>query len=154
MTGRYRGSSSFPVFLRKLHVPTRMHRVSAGLQGEGHCCLPGIEQGIGSETGNATARFITLQAEKKTRYGRRAMVHTASNRSRITDVFEVPEEYAGYMLCDPRRRRIGRVRKLFVNAYGEPEYVRVKTSLFELKDILIPVTSIAVDEERRILTLQ
>ena len=46
------------------------------------------------------------------------------------------------------------MRKLFVNAYGEPEYVRVKTGLFGLKDNLIPVTSIAEDEERRILTLQ
>jgi hypothetical protein len=41
-----------------------------------------------------------------------------------------------------------------VHAYGEPEYVRVKTGLFGLKDNLIPVTSIAVDEERRTLTLQ
>jgi hypothetical protein len=46
------------------------------------------------------------------------------------------------------------VTKLFVNSYGEPEYVRVKMSLFGLKDILIPVTSIAVDQERRIFTLQ
>jgi hypothetical protein len=82
------------------------------------------------------------------------MVRTASNRSRMTDVFEIPEEYVRYTLCDPRGRRIGRVRKLFVNAYGEPEYVRVKTGLFGLKDNLIPVTSIAVDEERRTLTLQ
>jgi hypothetical protein len=82
------------------------------------------------------------------------MVHTTTNRSRMTDTFEVPEEYAGCTLCDPRRRRIGRVRKLFVNAYGEPEYVRVKTGIFGLKDILIPVTSITVDEEQRILTLQ
>ena len=82
------------------------------------------------------------------------MVHAADNRSRMTDVFEEPEEYARYTLCDPRGRRIGRVRKLFVNAYGEPEYVRMKTGLFGLKDNLIPVTSIAVDEEQRILTLQ
>jgi hypothetical protein len=82
------------------------------------------------------------------------MVHTASNRSRTTEVYEAPEECAGYTLCDPQRRRIGRVQKLFVNSYGEPEYVRVKTGLFELKDILISVTRIAVDQERRIFTLQ
>ena len=46
------------------------------------------------------------------------------------------------------------MRELFVNASGDPEYVRVKTGLFGLKDTLIPVTSIAVDEERRTLTLQ
>jgi hypothetical protein len=73
------------------------------------------------------------------------MVHTASNQSRMTEVYEVPEECTGYTLCDPLRRRIGRVRKLLVTSYGEPEYVMVKTGHLRLKDILIPVTSIAVD---------
>jgi hypothetical protein len=29
------------------------------------------------------------------------MVNKASNRSSMTDVFEEPEEYARYTLCDP-----------------------------------------------------
>jgi hypothetical protein len=41
----------------------------------------------------------------------------------MTEVYEVPEECTGYTLCDPLRRRIGRVRKLFVNSYGEPVYM-------------------------------
>ena len=46
------------------------------------------------------------------------------------------------------------MRKLFVNSYGEPDYVMVKSGLFGPKDILIPVTSIAVDQEQRIFTLK
>ena len=64
------------------------------------------------------------------------------------------EECAGYVVCDPRRQKIGRAEKLFLNGSGEPEYIRVKTGLFGFKRILIPVQTVAVDVERRTLVLQ
>ena len=63
-----------------------------------------------------------------------------------------PEEYAGYTVCDPRGQKIGRAERLFVNGRGEPEYIRVKTGLF--KTVLIPVQTVAANEERRTLVLQ
>jgi len=39
-----------------------------------------------------------------------------------------------------------------VNGRGEPEYIRVKAGLF--KTVLIPVQTVAADEERRALVLQ
>ena len=64
------------------------------------------------------------------------------------------EEYAGYTLCDPQRQRIGRTERIFLNGRGEPEYIKVKMGYFGFKSILIPVLSVATDEERRTLTLQ
>jgi PRC-barrel domain len=64
------------------------------------------------------------------------------------------EECAGYAVCDPRRQKIGRAESVFLNGSGEPEYIRVKTGLFGFKKVLIPVQTVAVDEERRTLVLQ
>ena len=64
------------------------------------------------------------------------------------------EDYAGYAVCDPQGHKIGRAEKLFLNGRGEPEYVRVKLGLFGIKTVLIPVQTVAVDEERRALVLQ
>jgi hypothetical protein len=64
------------------------------------------------------------------------------------------EECTGYVVCDPRRRKIGRAESFFLNGSGEPEYIRVKTGLFGLKKVLIPVQSVAVDKEQRALVLQ
>ena len=63
-------------------------------------------------------------------------------------------EYVGYTVCDPRGQKIGRAEELFLNGSGEPEYIRVKMGLFGLKTVLIPVQSVAVDEERHALVLQ
>ncbi len=68
--------------------------------------------------------------------------------------FNAPEEYVGYGVYDPEGRKVGRVKELFANAQGEPEYVRVGISPFGLKRVLIPIGFVAVDEERRALTLQ
>jgi hypothetical protein len=70
------------------------------------------------------------------------------------DGLEAPEEYAGYEVRDPLGHRLGRVEKLFVNDDEEPEYIRVKMGLFGLKIVLIPVTFVTIDKERRILVLQ
>jgi hypothetical protein len=64
------------------------------------------------------------------------------------------EDYAGYTICDPRGQKIGRIEKLFMNESGEPEYIRVKMGFFGLRIVLIPVQSVAADEERRALILQ
>jgi hypothetical protein len=62
--------------------------------------------------------------------------------------------YAGYTVCDPRGQKIGRAERFFLNGSGEPEYIRVKTGLFGFKAVLIPVQTVAVDEERGTLVLQ
>ncbi len=64
------------------------------------------------------------------------------------------EEYVGYTVCDPRGQKIGRAEKFFLNGSGEPEYIRVKVGLFGFKTVLIPVQTVATDEERRALVLQ
>jgi hypothetical protein len=64
------------------------------------------------------------------------------------------EEYAGYTVCDPQEQRIGRTERIFLNERGEPEYIKVKMGLFRFKSVLLPVQSVAADEERRILVLQ
>jgi hypothetical protein len=61
---------------------------------------------------------------------------------------------AGYQILDPEGRKIGRVRKLLVDANGEPNYVRVKSGPFDLKSALIPVRLVALDTERHILLLR
>ena len=65
-----------------------------------------------------------------------------------------PERYAGYAVCDPRGQKIGRIERIFLNGRGEPEYIKVKMGYFGFKSVLIPVLSVATDEERRTLLLQ
>ena len=64
------------------------------------------------------------------------------------------EECAGYVVCDPRRQKIGRAESFFLNGSGEPEYIRVRIGLFGLRKVLIPVQTVDVDKERRALVLQ
>jgi hypothetical protein len=64
------------------------------------------------------------------------------------------EDYAGYAVCDPRGHKIGRAQKIFLNGRGEPEYIKVKMGLFGIKAVLIPVQTVAADEDRRALVLQ
>ena len=63
------------------------------------------------------------------------------------------EEYVGYRVLYPEDRKIGRVKEMFANARGEPEYVRVRMAPMGLKTILISVGFVVVDEERRALKL-
>lgn len=51
-------------------------------------------------------------------------------------------------------QRIGKAERVFVNGSGEPEYIRVKIGLFGLKSVLIPVESVAIDEDRKAITLE
>jgi hypothetical protein len=82
------------------------------------------------------------------------MVQTAVNRREFRNLFGVPGKCFDYMLLDPEGRRIGRVKELIRNGHGEPEYVRVRIGPFGLKSVLVPVTFVIGDEERRTLTLQ
>ncbi len=68
--------------------------------------------------------------------------------------FEAPEEYAGYRVLDPKGRKIGSVKELFVSADDGVKYVEVKMGLLGLQSVLIPVGLVAVDDERRVLLLR
>lgn len=66
------------------------------------------------------------------------------SRSRI----ENPEEYAGYNALDVRGERIGKVEEIFVNDRDEPEYLRVRVRFPGFRSFLLPVETLAVNEER------
>ena len=68
--------------------------------------------------------------------------------------FEAPKQCAGYWVRDPRGRKIGKLKRLFLNGSGGAEYAEVKGGLFGMKTVLIPVQSVTVDAERRFLALQ
>ena len=68
--------------------------------------------------------------------------------------FETPKQCAGYWVRDPRGRKIGRLKRLFLNGSGGAEYAEVKVGLFGMKTFLIPLQSVSVDAERRFLVLE
>jgi PRC-barrel domain len=68
--------------------------------------------------------------------------------------FETPQQCAGYWVCDPRGRKIGRLKRLFLNESGGAEYAEVKVGLFGMKKVLIPLQSVSADAERRFLVLE
>ena len=68
--------------------------------------------------------------------------------------FETPKQCVGYGVRDPRGRKIGRLRRLFLNESGGAEYAEIKVGLFGVRTILIPVQTVSVDDERRVLVLE
>jgi ribosomal 30S subunit maturation factor RimM len=83
------------------------------------------------------------------------MSYTSARRSVEADEsYEAPQDYAGYEVLDPEGRKVGKVKELFVNWDGEPEYVRVRIGSLGLRSNLIPVQSVALDHERRALVLE
>ena len=91
------------------------------------------------------------------------MTDTAANRRplgarplriREEGLVDAPGRRIGYSVCDPRGRKLGSVAGVFFNDYDEPEYINLKMGLFGLKAVLIPVTSVVVNEEQRTLLLQ
>ena len=82
------------------------------------------------------------------------MANTTQDRKKLTDSFESPEQYVGYGLCDPQGREVGRVKKLYLNDYDEPEYIEVKMGLLGRKVVLIPVTGVALNKSKKTLVLQ
>ena len=80
--------------------------------------------------------------------------YSAPGQTELGGSIRAPERYAGYAVRDPRGQKIGHAEKYFVNGSGEPEYITVKMGLFGIKTVLIPVQTIAADDERRTLVLQ
>ena len=82
--------------------------------------------------------------------------YTAANRGRgkLGYRFEAPVEYVGYELHDPLGKKIGSVQERFLNDNDEPEYIKVKMGFLGSRSVLIPVESVAVNEERRFLILR
>ena len=72
----------------------------------------------------------------------------------LVERFETPQQCAGYRVLDPRGRKIGKLKRLFLNEGGGAEYAEVKVGLFGMKTVLIPVQTVTVDTERRFLVLQ
>ena len=67
---------------------------------------------------------------------------------------ETPKQCAGYWVRDPRGRKIGRLKRLFLNESGGAEYAEIKVGLFGLKTILIPLQTVTADAQRRSLVLE
>ena len=85
------------------------------------------------------------------------MSQTATRATRgalSVEQFETPQQCAGYWVRDPRGRKIGRLRRLFLNESGGAEYAEVKAGLFAMKTVLIPVQTVSVEAERRFLVLE
>jgi hypothetical protein len=68
--------------------------------------------------------------------------------------FETLKQCVGYRVRGPRGRKIGKVKTLFLNESGGPEYAEIRMGLFGLKRILLPIQSVIADTERRSLVLQ
>ena len=68
--------------------------------------------------------------------------------------FDTTKQCAGYRVRDPRGRKVGSLKRLFLNGSGGAEYAEVKVGLFGMKTILIPVQIVSVDAERRFLVLE
>ena len=81
------------------------------------------------------------------------MAHTTTNPRQSGAPSKPREDYYDYVVRDPEGRKIGRVKELFASLLGEPQYVRVRVGFFGLRSVLIPVCFVAIDEERRALTL-
>ncbi len=82
------------------------------------------------------------------------MAQTTAGYRKASDRVEAPAGCVGYAVLDPEGRKIGVVGELFANGGGEPEYVRVRMGLFGMRSALIPVQLVALDGERRTMTLQ
>jgi len=74
--------------------------------------------------------------------------------ARPAERFETPKQCAGYRVCDPRGRKVGRLKRLFLNGSGGAEYAEVKVGLFGMKTVLIPLQTVTVDAELRFLVLE
>ena len=85
------------------------------------------------------------------------MSQTATRATRgawPVEQFDEPKQCAGYWVRDPRERKIGRLKRFFLNGSGGAEYAEVKVGLVGMKTILIPVQSVSVDAERLFLVLE
>lgn len=85
------------------------------------------------------------------------MTQVTTDRDReILGRTEEPEKYTGYALHDPLNQWIGRVERVFVSAFGEPQYIRVgfRGPLLKRHHLLLPVERVAVSTEHMTMILQ
>ena len=68
--------------------------------------------------------------------------------------FETPKQCAGYRVSDPLGRKIGRLKRLYLNESGGPEYAETKVRLFGLRTILMPGRTATSDDDLRCLRLE
>ena len=68
--------------------------------------------------------------------------------------FDTTKQCAGYRVRDPRGRKVGSLKRLFLNGSGGAEYAEVKVGFFGMKTVLIPLQTVSVDAERRSLVLE
>ena len=66
----------------------------------------------------------------------------------------IEDQYAGYEVYDRNGEKIGKVDDLFVDENDQPEYLGVKMGFLGLRSVLIPVETVAVNEEHRFLVLR
>jgi hypothetical protein len=78
----------------------------------------------------------------------------AARGARPAERFDKPEQCAGYWVCDPRGRKIGRLKRLFLNESGGPEYAEVRVGFFGLRTVLIPLQTVTTDAARGTLVLE
>ncbi len=95
-----------------------------------------------------------MAAFVSTRVQRSAVIYKTATREESRERFLGPQEWAGYEVHDPLGQKIGQAEEIFVNANGEPEYIRVTTGFFRPKPVLIPVKLAAADSERRVIELR
>jgi len=79
---------------------------------------------------------------------------TAERGAWLVERFETPKQCAGYWVRDPRGRKIGRLKRFYLNESGGAEYAEVNVGLFGMKTVLIPLQSVSVDAERHSLVLE
>ena len=81
-------------------------------------------------------------------------LRTANHRRTQQNRLGEPRSYAGYEVRDPQGQRIGTAKEVLADLNDEPRYVKVKTGLFGLRSVLIPVQFVAADTRRRVLELR
>lgn len=84
----------------------------------------------------------------------RTATRRAEREAWPVDRFETPQQCAGYRVRDPRGRKIGRLKKLFLNENGGAEYAEIGVGPFWLRTVSIPLQSVTADAKRRSLVLQ
>jgi hypothetical protein len=92
--------------------------------------------------------------EEEQRTMSQTATRTAARGAWPVERFETPQQCAGYRVRDPLGRKIGRLKRLFLNESGGPEYAEVKLGLLGLKTVLIPLQTVTADAERRFLVLE
>ena len=77
-------------------------------------------------------------------------VHAPATDQRDDQSTMLQERYTGYVVHDVNGEKIGKIDDLFVDENDQPEYIGAETGVLETKVILIPMSVIRADDDRRI----